>query len=268
MEKNYYLYQSARDAYRGYVLSYQSHKLKECYDVFKLDLQRIAKSFGFSGIVQTCASLLCALCWLTDYTLNVVCLLFHRSTKDQSGRQAESRRQRHEGLVIYRGTKEWARRRRQCRTSPQRQGGRAAVEQMKNSGSGSVCWGYRLRSVCFAIPPPSVTADRMLCRGLLLCRPLITTSVIVRALTTSFLPAMDDDITAIPARLMALRDAIDQVRHIRQCACVRLVSIAHCGPLLCVLRLSLSRLSRVASLRRVESSVRCLDWWRSANSNL
>lgn len=49
MEKNYYLYQSARDAYRGYVLSYQSHKLKGCYDVFKLDLQRVAKSFGFSG---------------------------------------------------------------------------------------------------------------------------------------------------------------------------------------------------------------------------
>lgn len=50
MEKNYYLYQSARDAYRGYVLSYQSHKLKECYDVFKLDLQRVSKSFGFSGL--------------------------------------------------------------------------------------------------------------------------------------------------------------------------------------------------------------------------
>lgn len=49
MEKNYYLYQSARDAYRGYVLSYQSHALKDCYDVHKLDLQRVSKSFGFSA---------------------------------------------------------------------------------------------------------------------------------------------------------------------------------------------------------------------------
>ena len=49
MSKNYYLYQSSRDAYRGYVLSYQSHSLKDCYDVYKLDLQRVAKSFGFSA---------------------------------------------------------------------------------------------------------------------------------------------------------------------------------------------------------------------------
>jgi ATP-dependent RNA helicase DDX18/HAS1 len=49
MSKNYYLYQSSRDAYRGYVLSYQSHSLKDCYDVYKLDLQRVAKSFGFAA---------------------------------------------------------------------------------------------------------------------------------------------------------------------------------------------------------------------------
>lgn len=49
MSKNYYLYQSSREAYRGYVLSYQSHSLKDCYDVHKLDLQRVAKSFGFSA---------------------------------------------------------------------------------------------------------------------------------------------------------------------------------------------------------------------------
>jgi ATP-dependent RNA helicase DDX18/HAS1 len=49
MTKNYYLYQSSRDAYRGYVLSYQSHSLKDCYDVYKLDLQRVAKSFGFAA---------------------------------------------------------------------------------------------------------------------------------------------------------------------------------------------------------------------------
>lgn len=47
LEKNYYLYQSARDAYRGYVLSYHSHALKDCFDVHALDLQRVARSFGF-----------------------------------------------------------------------------------------------------------------------------------------------------------------------------------------------------------------------------
>uniref|UniRef100_A0A7S3D4W8 ATP-dependent RNA helicase n=1 Tax=Palpitomonas bilix TaxID=652834 RepID=A0A7S3D4W8_9EUKA len=49
IEKNYYLHQSARDAYRGYVHAYASHSLKNIYNVYNLDLQKVAKSFGFSN---------------------------------------------------------------------------------------------------------------------------------------------------------------------------------------------------------------------------
>jgi ATP-dependent RNA helicase DDX18/HAS1 len=47
IEKNYYLHRTARDAYRAYIQSYASHSLKEIYDVHSLDLQAVAKSFGF-----------------------------------------------------------------------------------------------------------------------------------------------------------------------------------------------------------------------------
>ena len=48
IEKNYYLHRSARDGFRSYLLSYASHSLKPVFNVEKLDLQRVAKSFGFS----------------------------------------------------------------------------------------------------------------------------------------------------------------------------------------------------------------------------
>eukprot|EP00775_Hariotina_reticulata_P002528 gene2528-2830_t len=49
VEKNYYLHQSARDAYRSYILAYNSHAQKDIFNVHTLDLQAVAKSFGFSG---------------------------------------------------------------------------------------------------------------------------------------------------------------------------------------------------------------------------
>ena len=49
VEKNYYLHQSARDAYRAYILAYNSHQLKEIFNVHTLNLQSVAKSFGFSA---------------------------------------------------------------------------------------------------------------------------------------------------------------------------------------------------------------------------
>lgn len=48
VEKNYYLHQSAKDAYRAYLLSYNSHQLKDIFNVHQLDLAAVAKSFGFS----------------------------------------------------------------------------------------------------------------------------------------------------------------------------------------------------------------------------
>jgi len=49
LEKNYYLHTAARDAYRSYIQAYASHSLKDCYDVHSLDLQKVAKSFGFTN---------------------------------------------------------------------------------------------------------------------------------------------------------------------------------------------------------------------------
>lgn len=46
VEKVYYLHKSAKDAYRGYLLAYASHSLKTIFDVGRLDLQGVAKSFG------------------------------------------------------------------------------------------------------------------------------------------------------------------------------------------------------------------------------
>jgi ATP-dependent RNA helicase DDX18/HAS1 len=47
VEKNYYLHQSARDAYRSYILAYNSHTLKDVYNVHELNLVSVAVSFGF-----------------------------------------------------------------------------------------------------------------------------------------------------------------------------------------------------------------------------
>jgi ATP-dependent RNA helicase DDX18/HAS1 len=48
VEKNYYLHKSARDGYRSYLQSYASHSLKNIFNVHALDLQKVAKSFGFA----------------------------------------------------------------------------------------------------------------------------------------------------------------------------------------------------------------------------
>ncbi|XP_059484839.1 probable ATP-dependent RNA helicase pitchoune [Neocloeon triangulifer] len=45
--KNYFLNQSAREAYKAYVRAYDSNSLKNIYDVETLDLPKVAKSFGF-----------------------------------------------------------------------------------------------------------------------------------------------------------------------------------------------------------------------------
>lgn len=46
--KNYYLNQSAKDGYRSYLHAYASHSLRSVFDVSKLDLVKVAKSFGFA----------------------------------------------------------------------------------------------------------------------------------------------------------------------------------------------------------------------------
>ncbi|KAB1212704.1 DEAD-box ATP-dependent RNA helicase 27 [Morella rubra] len=46
---NYYLNKSAKDAYRSYILAYNSHSMKDIFDVHRLDLQAVAASFCFSN---------------------------------------------------------------------------------------------------------------------------------------------------------------------------------------------------------------------------
>ncbi|KAI6784887.1 ATP-dependent RNA helicase-like protein [Emericellopsis cladophorae] len=44
---NYHLHSSAKDAFRSYLHAYAAHSLRSVYDVNKLDLAKVAKSFGF-----------------------------------------------------------------------------------------------------------------------------------------------------------------------------------------------------------------------------
>lgn len=48
VEKNYYLNKSARDGYRSYLQAYASHSLKKIFDVNSLDLQKVARAYGFT----------------------------------------------------------------------------------------------------------------------------------------------------------------------------------------------------------------------------
>ena len=48
MQRNYFLNQSGKEAFKSYVRAYDSHQLKTIFDISTLDLQTVAKSFGFS----------------------------------------------------------------------------------------------------------------------------------------------------------------------------------------------------------------------------
>lgn len=48
ISSNFYLNQSARDGYKSYLQAYASHSTKSVYQIDKLDLAKVAKSFGFS----------------------------------------------------------------------------------------------------------------------------------------------------------------------------------------------------------------------------
>ncbi|GMN57949.1 hypothetical protein TIFTF001_027054 [Ficus carica] len=46
---NYYLNKSAKDAYRSYILAYNSHSMKDIFNVHRLDMQAVAASLCFSN---------------------------------------------------------------------------------------------------------------------------------------------------------------------------------------------------------------------------
>ena len=47
ISKNYFLNQSAKDAFKAYVRSYESHSLKNIFNAMTLDLKAVGQSFGF-----------------------------------------------------------------------------------------------------------------------------------------------------------------------------------------------------------------------------
>ena len=47
IESNYHLHKGSREAYRTFLYAYAAHPMKDCFDVGGLDLQKVAKSFGF-----------------------------------------------------------------------------------------------------------------------------------------------------------------------------------------------------------------------------
>uniref|UniRef100_A0A8D0EFS3 ATP-dependent RNA helicase n=1 Tax=Strix occidentalis caurina TaxID=311401 RepID=A0A8D0EFS3_STROC len=47
IEKNYFLHKSAQEAYKAYIRAYDSHSLKQIYNVNNLDLPKVSLSFGF-----------------------------------------------------------------------------------------------------------------------------------------------------------------------------------------------------------------------------
>lgn len=49
VEKNYFLNLSAREAYKSYIRAYDSHALKDVFDINSLNLIEVAKSFGFTN---------------------------------------------------------------------------------------------------------------------------------------------------------------------------------------------------------------------------
>lgn len=60
IEKNYYLHKSAQEAYKSYVRAYDSHSLKQIYNVNTLNLPMVALSFGFKVPPYVDLSILCS----------------------------------------------------------------------------------------------------------------------------------------------------------------------------------------------------------------
>lgn len=62
IEKNYYLHKSAQEAYKSYVRAYDSHSLKQIYNVQTLNLPQVALSFGFKVPPYVDLSILSVFC--------------------------------------------------------------------------------------------------------------------------------------------------------------------------------------------------------------
>jgi len=48
IEKNFHLHKASKDAYRSYIHAYAAHSMKDIFNVQSLDLERVARGFGFA----------------------------------------------------------------------------------------------------------------------------------------------------------------------------------------------------------------------------
>lgn len=48
ISKNYFLNMSGKEAFKAYVRAYDSHHLKQIFDIDTMDLSKVALSFGFT----------------------------------------------------------------------------------------------------------------------------------------------------------------------------------------------------------------------------
>lgn len=81
VEKNYYLHQAGKDAMRSYLLAYNSHSLKDAFNVHSLDLKAVSKSFGFANPPRV--------------NLNIESKAAHTRKAASTGRAANYERKRH-----------------------------------------------------------------------------------------------------------------------------------------------------------------------------
>ncbi|KAG2546680.1 hypothetical protein PVAP13_9KG038600 [Panicum virgatum] len=54
---NYVLNESAKEAYSSYLLAYNSHSMKDIFDIHRLDLKKVAASFGFKDLPKVSLNL-------------------------------------------------------------------------------------------------------------------------------------------------------------------------------------------------------------------
>lgn len=69
IEKNYFLHKSAQEAYKAYIRAYDSHSLKQIYDVNNLDLPKVSLSFGFKVPPFVDLSILLLQCLKAEFLL-------------------------------------------------------------------------------------------------------------------------------------------------------------------------------------------------------
>lgn len=48
LSTNYFLNQSGKEAFKSFIRAYDSHQLKTIFNMSQLDLQEVAKTFGFT----------------------------------------------------------------------------------------------------------------------------------------------------------------------------------------------------------------------------